>query len=276
MADSTILGGVRTVNAGLDLATVNGTSIVSSATSNTKGAYVELISAANNTEESSFIELVIATNAQTNNLYLIDIAIGEAGSEIDILENVAAMTHLATSGSANVTSFRLPKYIPAGVRISARCQANGISLTVKLMVNLGLFNSERTSPPHKITSYGVNLGTSRGVEVATTTAGTFGSWVEISASTTEMIKALAISASRNPSNWSTGRIAFQVGVGSAGNEVVVIDGAMLATSSTEKAFHYLNGAYDVTIPEGSRLAIRAASSGTNTDFNFSYIIHGVS
>lgn len=275
MADFPLFGGVKTIASGLNLLDTTGTDLTASATPHTKGVYVELLSAANNTEESTTIEVVQLTRLQVYTLFLVDVAIGDVGSEQVIIPNLAMYTNAQTAVWASSTSIKLPINIPSGVRISARCQSLTASAVVSVFIRRYISDFKQRASLSKVTDYGTNLTTSRGVEV---TAGgdAYGSWAEIVASTTEEIQTLGVSATRDPVSLRTGNIVYQIGVGSAGNEEVLVDGLAFSTNTSEIIMGYLTGCHDVSVPAGSRLSIRSASLLTNIDFDFSYIIYGVS
>lgn len=272
MADFPLFGGTKNIVSGSTTVNATGTKITSSVTTHTKGAYVELLSAANNTEGSGIIELMQMGDLQSFAVLLLDIAIGGAGSETVIIPNISLVTNNSYTG---VGVLKFPINIPSGVRISARCQSNISAAAVTVSVRRGISSFKQGSSLSKVTTYGANETTSIGVLVAPLDDA-YGSWVEITSSTTNESKALAVSAVRNPVSLANGTIIFQIGVGSAGNEEVIVDDMQVATNVAEVITGNMHGAFLVDVKEGERLSIRAAALDTNADFFFSYVIYGVS
>lgn len=115
-------------NAGAVTGTSKGVTVTSSATPNTKGSYVQLI--ASTTKKASGIVLIIYIET-ANVSYLVDIATGVSGSEVPILPNVLVSDLL--SGNMSLALF-IPISIPAGTRLSSRCQSTGVSATCEVLL----------------------------------------------------------------------------------------------------------------------------------------------
>ena len=104
--------------------------------------------------------------------------------------------------------------------------------------------------------------------IATThsgTANTKGSWVTVIASTSKEANRLAVSA-------GFGTVfrdcLFDIGIGSAGNEVIVINNIPVSEFSDENPI-WLD--FPVSIPSGSRIAVR--QQATNTSGSFRVVAH---
>ena len=168
-----------------------GISVTAHATTHTKGNYTQLIASTAYESFGIFIQLAgLQTVASTNQRGLVDIAIGGAGVEVDLIPNllcgnVADMGAAAGSGGA---CYYFPIYIPAGVRVAARCQASTtvdiINVAVRLfqfMIGPGDWVGSR------VTAYGVNTAASNGTS-HTPSQNAYATATQLIASTTNPIK----------------------------------------------------------------------------------------
>lgn len=92
------------------------------AVDNTKGAYTELI--ASTPHEFNYMVIFLANsdnNTQTGQNYLVDIAIGAAASEVDVIANLPFVSNGAELITTVAAFFET---IASGTRISARCQSS--------------------------------------------------------------------------------------------------------------------------------------------------------
>lgn len=108
-------------NIGFSLSSMSGTSLDPGATTNTKGAYSQLI-ASTTKDYLGFIASIDSLDAAGTGFpsWLVDIAVGSAGSELIIVPNlVCSRTQVASFPNPAPI---LPVSIPGGTRISARCQ----------------------------------------------------------------------------------------------------------------------------------------------------------
>ena len=275
MSDFSLIGGgSEYLSGGYDLANTVGTSVTSSATANTQGAWVELVSAANNTMQSDSLSVYMGSDggiAQLN--FLVNIGIGT--TETVICPDLYAQTASDSSGM-KVFRYDFPLGIPAGQKISAQCSSNGSSGLIKVWIVRGYHALSQDSPLGIVTAYGANTGASSGTIVARSTANTFGSWVQLSASTAEEMRGFVVAAIRAQASWTTGqRIVYQVGIGSAGNEEVIFSGQEIATNAQEVGNGHISPFVAVQIASGQRVAIRAQSNAANADGDLDYVIYGV-
>jgi len=272
MSDFPLFGGADGKIFGFNSATVTGTSVTSGA-ANTKGAFVELVSAINNNINTVSVDITTLTSAANAN-FLFDIAIGDAGFEEVIIPDL--YTHTVLPSLSVCSTFGLPINIPLGVRISARCQSNVSSAVLPLFISLFSGGFKSGAGLNNALSLGVNSADTSGVLVATTTAGSYGSWVEVSSSLPETLRGIIVSAHRATINsWSNGSVSYQVAVGAAGFEEVVVPDAVIQTTTQESSSGTVSKLRLVNMAEGERVSIRAVSSSTNTDFDLDYTIHGV-
>lgn len=270
MADFPLFGGIKTEEVGFDFTAMTGTEIDTGVTINTKGAYVELLSAANNTKDSFGVTVLIDKfTAITGNTY-IDIAIGEAGSEQVIIENLFYFLFSVQTIQLYPFSIKIPK----GVRISARSQGDVASMLPKVAVVLKKGNFKQGSALSGVKTLGAVTATTSGTLVTAGALG-FGAWAEIEAVTDREFSGFTVANHRTVINsWSNGNTIYQVGVGAAGFEEVVSDGNTTSTTGAENGGNFASEFNNVAIPKGSRVAIRVAAPIVNADFDNDFIFYG--
>lgn len=272
MGDFSQIGaGPSAFDEGFVLANTGGTTVTASGTINTKGSYIELVSAVNNTQASRLLKIQF-TGRATASEFLLDIALGEAGSEKNIIDNIWVFTSLV--GEAGV--FELEYAIPSGVRISARCQSNDASAAIKVSMSRAAGSFSQSKPLSRIATVGANTTTTSGIEVARTTAGAWGSWVEITPSLTNSAKGFIVAAHKEGMlSWSTFEVAYQVAVGSAGNEVVISPTIILSINANETMSPPISSFMPIGIASGERVSIRASGESANSDLDLNYIMYFV-
>lgn len=250
-------------------ANIEGTILTASGTANTKGAYTEVVSAANNVDGCSDLSIYFdGVSEATMRSMLLDIAVGGAGSEQVIIENI----FLASRLIQNPNLIKLPISITPGVRVSARMQSSVASSQGVIHVIMGCSNFTTQTPLSKTKAYGVDLATSKGVNV---TGGTsYGAWTEITPSLDEDIKGFFVCVSRDVDGWSGSEAFYDVGIGGAGSEQIVLEKQMMSQNSNETGTMLFSPFYGIKIPAGTRIAIRALTNG-NPDFDMDYTFNGV-
>lgn len=256
---------------GYDLATQKGIDVTSSASTNTKGAFVEILSAANNLTDSCFIEVIFNANSPISTSdNFVDIAIGGAGSEEVIINNI-----FTQSSFTDYNSLRLPISIPAGQRISARSQASSGSTICNVRIKLYNCNFKSNIGYSEVIAIGATEASTSGVLVSFVTANVFSGWVEVTAATSNNFSGIAVASHRGSGSWTNGVVTYELGLGSAGNEISIIGEQMLPVSASETGTNLLSDTYMIPIPEGSRLSIRATANSTGADFHNEYVLYGV-
>jgi len=209
---------------------------------------------------------------------LVDIAIGASGSETVIVEN---LSFAASQDAAKEygTALVFPVQLPQGSRISVRGQCS-YALVSTIQVNIvpilnGGFRSN--SPLSCVDTYGANTSDSGGVEVAIGD-GAFSSWTQITSSLTNSVKGFYLALSPDDSDSAKTSLSAQleIGVGSSGNEVVVVDDWSFAGGY----YSYRGGRFwpnytpffGIQIAEGERVSVRAKGSSDDT---MDVILYGV-
>jgi len=236
--------------------------ITANTNANTKGPWTQVIAA---TSENSSMLYLSPTNlavTATNTASLLDIAIGPAGSETAILQNIAI------GGTGNIR-IQVPIKIPSGTRISARMQSvvpGGKTAQLQLItIDAGDYDITPTS----VDVIGGDTSTSQGISFS----GSSGTWIQAIASTTRAYRAVGLVLSNNTNDSANIVLSrFDLGVGASGSEIVF--GNMRWTSNvneftaTEVPFY---STYGRNIPAGSRLAVRHLIAANPNRYGFNLI-----
>lgn len=241
-----------------------------SATVHTKGAYVELIA---QTPFVADVLKIIPYGTDTTSHWLIDIAIGAAGSETIILENL--QYSIITRGVPG-HALDLLMSIPAGSRISARVQGPLASEAVSINCQIAQLPFARVSPFNApVLSIGANAANSSGVSIPIpATAGAFGAWTELSASTPSRMRLICptFSSSGQPENTN---VTVELGVGAAAAEVTIFSATLLHRGEITGWHPHHLGWLQLDIPASTRVAARTKFNGGGTTASLYMMIHGV-
>jgi hypothetical protein len=267
-------GGGPIENAGSVPATSRGTLVTAAATTHTKGAWVQLIAATS--REATWIEIELARTSSLHD-YLVDIGIGAAGSEQVLLADLTAGSGSGSVQRGGMCVVHLA--IPAASRLSARCQASTASASMDVVVTLGSGGMITESGTHRVTTYGATTATSQGTAIDPgTTAHTKGAWTQITAATTQPIRAVLLGQSNQLQNTRTScSWLLDLGVGASGSEVVILPDLHYECSSTEDTIlPALRGPYYLDIPAGTALSARCQCSITTATVRLmSTIVYGI-
>lgn len=253
--------------------TSGSTQLTGNASANTKmTSYTTLVSS---TAFASF-GILLAIGDSGSGDYLIDIAIGAASSEVNLISNLLWSRQLGSGG--RTYSVFIPIYVPAGVRLSARHQSstgsNNLDIQATLCGTKGLF----PLPFKKVTSYGPATGDSGAVSIDP--GGTINTkpatWTQIVAATTDEIHWLIISIGNQANATRTGASwLLDIGVGGAGAEVVKIPNLRLSAGTGADEMNPQYYSVPCYIPSGSRIAANAQCSINDaTDRLFDLALYG--
>ena len=276
MADFPLYGeAIEVGEVGTVTATTQGTTITASGTANTKGSYTELIASTAGAINGFTLNIGGFTIASTAD-FLLDLAIGAGGSEEVIIANVL----LSVSPGSDLEFYKstsFPINIPAGSRVAARIQST--LLSSQMSISLNTVPSFFSSGPlfHSCIELGANTSDSGGLLVDPGgTINTKGSWVEFTSSLSEDIRGiLVLQGNRANSTNRTQRVLFDVGVGSGGNEEIIMTDIFSRITPFEQPFG-MNSFVPVSVVAGTRLAIRSQNSDNNaTDRLIDYVIYGL-
>lgn len=242
---------------------VDGLSVTSGGSANTKGAFTQLIASTPFTCNSVIINIV-RTVATTGLQYLVDIAVGDAGSEVVVVPDLLAEgTNTATSLTGHGL-YVLPLTISTGSRISVRCACS--TATQNVFVSMTLIKAGTTPGISSFTALGINTSDSGATSIDPGgTSNTKGSYVEFSSSTAADYNFICPMVSLGGKNQTDSFTwAMDIALGSAGSEVVLIPDLRFAVAcgSFPKPFLTPRSQSLLTyIPAGSRLSARLAASG---------------
>ena len=255
MADWTLL------NSLLKYATYGGSAIASASAANTKGNWVQIVASTGRSIDSITLHPDYGDGIYD---YLFDIAVGAAGSEVVIVSNILIST--MSSYSYRGSTFIFPISIPAGTRISMRCQHNTDNAARNMYFNLSTFHNpyldQKLPPP---VTYGANTADSGGTQIdAGATPYTAGAYVQLTASTTRYHKGVVFCFG-NISNAArtAGMFTVDLGIGGAGAEVVKLQSIVGVPAANTPPTPFCSIFYPMDIPIGSRLAIRCSSGITD-------------
>jgi hypothetical protein len=168
------------------------------------------------------------------------------------------------TGENDSIEYFFPVYIPSGVGVVARCQADQLSETV----NMRLFLLRHDQYPYTVgyvDALGANTGTSQGVSV---TAGNkvWGTWTQIIASTTRDYECWTVGAGGNADNNKGNRLmVVEIGVGpDSGNVTPIAGHYYFRCKAAEQVLSYgkASRVQRNPVPSGNAIWARAASSGS--------------
>jgi hypothetical protein len=169
-------------------------SVTANASANTKGNYTTLVAATSYASYGIMVQLAgLQTTASTNQRCLVDIALGADTAEVVIIPNLTCGNVSDYVAASNVgASYYFPIYIPAGVRVAARCQAS----TGGDIVNVAVRLFQRPTGAEawygsRVTAYGADTTNSRGTSV-TPAQNAFTTVTQITSSTTYPVRYLQI------------------------------------------------------------------------------------
>jgi len=195
--------------------------------------------------------------------YLVDIALGGAGSEVDILSNLLVCGR--STSFVDACEVYIPLRIPASTRVSCRAQSSDASATFTMALNPvrgGFYRAMRCTQAETL---GAATGDSGGVSVDPGgSAGTKGAWAQLSAATSRRIKQMVVCVGgQNNGTRTDADHRFDIGTGASSSEVVVLGDMYSRQSSITDGFmpNYYHRFID--IPAGTRVAARQVSTITD-------------
>jgi hypothetical protein len=199
--------------------------------------------------------------AANDRFTLFDIGTGAAGAETPLLANLSNYGY-NDYGNVSGTQFPFTAAIPAGTRLAARMQSSATAVQgarIAVFIWSGVAGVLPTPE-----TYGAITATSLGTAVdAGAVANTKGPWIQFTPSCGIAIGQLLICATLSAGAPGFTDYALDIGMGAAGAEVVVLPDV------TYHALDVYNGlnpgviALPISIPAGSRIAVRLASTTTD-------------
>lgn len=236
------------------------TDLTTGGSAHTKGSYGQITAAASIDADGFWLQLIAGS---ASNDYLFDLAIGGAGSEVNILSNLL----LCCSGFGVFESWDVyvPLPIKRGTRIAGRAQSTLASQNFRAGLTLCKGPMYRAMRQRRAVTYGANTADSGGQAIDPGgSANAKGSYAQLSAAITNPIR-YAILCHGNVRNGArTDYTALlDLAVGAAASEVVVAGNMYLRLeSASDMVRPALRGRW-LDIERGSRLAARASCSGTD-------------
>jgi hypothetical protein len=247
--------------------------VITAGTANAKGSWVALSTSTPN--DADGLVILIGQNSASAD-YLVDIGIGAAGSETVIISNLCIGGKIPM---VRTSSPIWPIPIPAGTRVSARCQSTTASATLTvqaLLLQQGLMTS---APLARVNTYGDATADSGGTSVDPgATINTKGAWTQIAASTTNPHTGLVIGIGNQANTIrTTADILLDIGVGAAAAEQIIIPDFQVREDSTDDfMLPCQSHLFFATIPAGTALSARAQCSINDaTDRLFDVVLYGV-
>ena len=154
--DLTTITGRETV--GASAATSSGTTVTASGTANAKGTWVELD--ASTAADACWITVLVGPNGFTGR-FLVDVGLGAGGAEAVLLPDL----HFDGNATGNhPAAYRFPVAIPAGSRVSARCQCSTASGTVNVAAVLDQGDNAGLGGTGDVAAYGASAADERARE----------------------------------------------------------------------------------------------------------------
>lgn len=262
----------RIENFGALTASSIGTSVTGSVSAHVKGSYFQLIAATSFQAKGLFLSF---TNGQAGHDFLVDIAIGGAGSEQIIIANLLVSQ---TALNTDVYYF-FPVEIPAGSRISARLQStttSGSQRVSGLLLGGGMAQVEGWSG---VETLGADTSDSGGTSIDPGgTINTKGSYVQVTAACGHEIRGLSIGIGHGQNGIrSNANFLVDIAIGGAGSEQVIVPNVALhSTAGSDMILPLSYNFIPIRIPSGSRIAVRAQCDINDAaDRLFDVVLYGV-
>jgi hypothetical protein len=243
--------------------TTLGTLVPEDATDHTKGAYAQLF--ASTDFDVWGISFMVGATSSAGAIvnYLLDIAIGGAGSEQVIASNILIGNSRGIAPGSPFTFWFLPIFIPKGTRISARTQGSGGTGVPYLMMTLTGGPSNPLWPVFQgCMTIGINTAASGGTSLTPGATGTYSAWTSIGSALSREIKAFQpIFQAGSDSNIGTLYYHLETGYSST-----ALSRHLFACDSSENVI----GIYPAMpiysrIPSGTQMQMRATCNTASPD-----------
>lgn len=241
---------------------VSGTAIPPSATANTKGAWTQLISSTPSDATWMMICAKWKPTSAAQTRVAFDIGVGAGGSEKVIVSNVVLWCYATNNGSFDAIA--LPIQVPAGTRVSARCQATGTSGASSLWLVLQMFDgSFLVEGAAGVDALGFVSSTTLGTAITPGVSGAKGSYAQLIASTARDY--VGIFAAMDQQTFSDANYyddCYDLAIGAGGSEKIIVPD-FNAISGVQNGMIKAWWPYlPIPILAGSRIAARMACQGS--------------
>ena len=243
-------GGTSSFSSDVDTSTTTPT-VITTGASPGMGSWAEMIAAT--PHHAAWISVVARGYA------LYDIGIGGSGSEVVIIPELAIR---ARSFGDSQGPFLFPIFIPAGSRISARANDGGSSSSVYAHAVLTAPSSVCPVGGGYVYGYGDTdiSGYALSLDPGGT-ANTKSSWLELTAATNRPHNWFVLQVYPTDSTLAAAQNWFvDLAVGGSGSEQVVAENLFLSASTTSDQFTGGPFYLPISVPQGSRISVRAQCS----------------
>lgn len=259
MSNWPLSSGVRYETSGMSGGT--GTLLTAPGSTHTKSAYTQILAATGFQYDGIFVTLrpnVVDID------FLVDIAVGGAGSEKVIASDIAVSSRSnAVSSAMGTYVVFLPIRVPSGSRLALRYQASATTASALVVGLQGVAGDAKMRAGYRKAVGLADLTTSRGITVDPgATLATEGAYSQLVASSS--VRAVGIIftfGSAGDGAKSTTNITMDIAYGAAASEKIILTDILLCLSSaTNTPLPRMTGPYPVDIPAASRIAARAMPS----------------
>jgi hypothetical protein len=248
---------------------------VGSGSAHTKGAWAEAFASLAAPIDGLTVRGVnIESGGSTRHSFLLDVGVGAAGSETVVCADIPLMLTTSLSAAEGVSrgEIVLPLALPRGTRVAVRHAANVASTDVLWHMAGTVRAGVLPVGLRRTATYGIDSAATLPTALMCDTNGSgsltgFGAWVEYVASAPFAVRAVMLTASRNPSaNVASHTYAVRVGVGAASSEVPVLEHVYRNNSNTSGAVIIAPlGTTPLLIPQGRRISLAVAANTNNAN-----------
>ncbi|MCI0564362.1 MAG: hypothetical protein MN733_38305, partial [Nitrososphaera sp.] len=234
-----------------------------------KGSWVQLI--ASTTYPAKMAYIALDGNGAAGPDFLVDIGVGAAASEVVVFPNLIC----GSAGNRQIKFMYLfPCDIPAGSRISARSQGNpgsGNPVSAQVMLaHSGMFPNLMGT---HVKEYGIDTSLTLATSVQSSASiNVKGSYAQVTASTSFHMKGLVIAQQSENVTAVNVNSLLDVAIGGAGVEQIIISNYGIQKQNSGECFEVrsLIHPIPVSIPAGSRIAIRTQSDQASSTARFGF------
>lgn len=246
------------------------------------GAYTEPVSYSHTLHEANGIGLDVHYAAAVNFRGMLDLAIGESGSEVNIVED-----YLFQVDDEHMSRIYFPITVPQSTRLTMRVRS-----ALETTQDLSEFYFAYTLPRggfgqgegfQRLVTYGSDTSTIGGVELSPPPGATndVGTWTTVVAAADGPIEALYVQAAnifwpQGSENVQDNAWAVDVAVGAVGEESVVLPALQWKGEESPDLFTpvFGHGPFPVSIASGDRIAARYRVS-VNTYSNLDVVLYAL-
>lgn len=250
--------------------TAIGTSITTGGTSNTMGSWAVL-----GTPSFQYEAVLVSMAGTGPNDYLYDIGVNDGSGNWHVIADRLRIPN--DKGADYMQGDYLPLRIKSGQEVGIRAQSTS-TLSSIIATLTGFSCGRKGTPGYAQMDLLSGSASSRGTAIDQgATANTKGAWTQLTASTSVEYDALFIAVGTNGdvTRTATNTSLLDIGVGSAGNEYVIVSDLFLRWSSTLDGPRSTVGVMPVGVGAGKRIVARAAGSDTAAgDRTMDVTLHG--